>query len=74
MTKIKDIRTKTDAELATFVVETRAAIAGAHIDLKTKEVKQVKAIRNFKRDIARALTIQSERELANLEAQEATHE
>ncbi len=29
MTKIKDIRTKIDAELATFVVETRAAIAGA---------------------------------------------
>ena len=55
-------------------METRAAIAGAHVDLKTKEVKQVKAIRNFKRDIARALTIQSERELANLEAQEATHE
>lgn len=74
MTKIKDIRSKTDAELTSFVVETRAAIAGAHIDLKTKEVKHVKAIRGFKRDIARAMTIQSEREMKSLEEQETPNE
>ena len=74
MTKIKDIRSKSDAELITFVTETRAAIAGAHVDLKTKEVKHVKAIRNHKRDIARALTIQSEREMKSLEEQETSNE
>lgn len=69
--KMTDLRNKTDQELTTFVAEQRRLVAQAVIDMKTKEVKQVRQIRGIKRDIARALTIQSERELKALEA---THE
>lgn len=65
--KIRDMRTKSDTELSLLVTESRQKLATAHVDLKTKEVKQVREIRNLKTDIARALTIMSERELAELE-------
>ncbi len=65
--KIRDLRAKTDAELAQLVKDNQARVAAAHVELKTKEVKHVREIRNLKTDIARALTILSERELAELE-------
>lgn len=65
--KIRDMRTKTDTELEQLVKESREKLATAHVELKTKEVKHVRQIRNLKTDIARALTIISERELAELE-------
>lgn len=67
--KMTEIRAKNDAELARLVTETREKIAQAHIDLRTKEVKNVKEIHNLKQIIARALTVQSERELVELEEQ-----
>lgn len=67
--KIRDIRLKTDAELEQFVRETRSQIAEAYVDLRTKDVKHVRQIRNLKTDLARALTLLSERELAELEKQ-----
>lgn len=65
---MKDLTAKSDQELNAFVAEQRQALAQTTIDMKTKEVKQVKQIRELKRTIARALTVQSERELASLEA------
>lgn len=65
---MQEIINKNDQELAKFVTEQRQALAQAVVDLKTKEVKQVRQIRNIKRTIARALTVQSERELKALEA------
>ncbi len=65
--KTTELRTKSAAELATLVTETRQKLAQAHIDLRTKEIKNVKEIHNLKKTIARALTIQSERELEELE-------
>ena len=65
--KIREIRLQSDAELAKFVDETRQQIAASYVEIKTKDVKQVRTIRNLKVDLARALTIQSERELAELE-------
>lgn len=65
--KIREIRLQSDAELTKFVDETRRKIATSYVEIKTKDVKQVRAIRNLKVDLARALTIQSERELAELE-------
>ncbi|MBP9827185.1 50S ribosomal protein L29 [Candidatus Saccharibacteria bacterium] len=65
--KTRDIRTKSASELTKYMEEVRQQIASTHIDMRTKEVKQVRQIRNLKKDLARALTIQSERELAELE-------
>ncbi len=65
---MKDLTTKNDQELTAFITEQRQILAQTVIDMKTKEVKQVKQIRELKRSIARALTVQSERELAALEA------
>jgi ribosomal protein L29 len=65
--KIREIRLQSDAELAKFITDTRRKIAEGYVEIKTKDVKQVRAIRNLKTDLARALTISSERELAELE-------
>ncbi len=65
--KIREIRLQSDAELAKFITNTRQKIAEGYVEIKTKDVKQVRAIRNLKTDLARALTIVSERELAELE-------
>ena len=65
--KIREIRLQSDAELAKFITDTRQKIASGDVEIKTKDVKQVRAIRNLKTDLARALTITSERELAELE-------
>lgn len=65
--KAREMRTKSDAELTKFVLETQVNLAAAHVELRTKEVKHVRQIRNLRKDKARALTIQSERELAELE-------
>jgi ribosomal protein L29 len=65
--KIREIRLQSDTELAKLIDETRRKIAIGYVEIKTKDVKQVREIRNLKVDLARALTIQSERELAELE-------
>lgn len=65
--KIREIRLQSDTELAKFIADTRQKIAEGYVEIKTKDVKQVRAIRNLKTDLARALTITSERELAELE-------
>ena len=65
--KIREIRLQSDAVLAKFITDTRQKIAESYVEIKTKDVKQVRAIRNLKTDLARALTVTSERELAELE-------
>lgn len=59
--KIKEITTKSDKELTVAVNDLRKKIIAAEIDLRTKEVKNVKTIHNLKRDLARALTIKRQR-------------
>lgn len=65
--KAKDIMQKSDKELTSLITDSRAKIVSAHIDLRTKEVKNVREIRAHKRILARALTAQNERRLAELE-------
>lgn len=60
--KTKELRNKTDKELVKNLVELREKLVNAHIDLRTKEVKNVKQIKAIKKDIARVLTIMSEGE------------
>lgn len=65
--KAKDIMQKSDKELASLIADSRSKIVTAHIDLRTKEVKNVREIRAHKRTLARALTAQNERRLTELE-------
>jgi len=68
MIKLPEITKKTDQELTDFIASERAALAKAIIDSRTKEVKGVKILNAHKKSIARALTIQREREIAKEEA------
>lgn len=62
--KAKDMRQKSDKELITLLGETRTKLAGVHMDMRVKEMPNVKQIKAYKRDIARILTIQHEARLA----------
>lgn len=66
--KLAEITTKNDQELATLVVDLRAQIAAATIELRTKEVKNVKVIAGLKHNLAQALTLVREREISREEA------
>lgn len=68
MIKISEITKKTDQELNDFITAEQAALAAAIIDSRTKEVKGVKILAAHKKNIARALTIRREREIAKMEA------
>lgn len=66
--KLQDITKTTDQELTDLITAERKALADAVIESRTKEVKQVKTQAAHKKTIARALTIQREREIAKEEA------
>jgi ribosomal protein L29 len=66
--KLAEITKKTDQELAELITSERKALEQAVIDSRTKEVKHVKLLAAHKKTIARALTIQREREIAKEEA------
>jgi ribosomal protein L29 len=65
--KLSEITAKSDKELTDLIVSERDAYSKAVIDSRTKEVKNVKSLSSHKRTIARALTIQREREIAKVE-------
>ncbi len=66
--KHQEITRKTDAELAELIRMSRADLAQAVIDSRTKETKDVKKLARLKKTIARGLTITREREIAKMEA------
>jgi ribosomal protein L29 len=61
---------KNEHELAELVRTEREAFAKAVVDSRTKETKNVKQLHAHKVTIARALTIQRERQIAKAETQE----
>lgn len=65
--KLKDIAQKTDVELQELLVSSRAELAAAVIDSRTKEDKNVKRQAGLKLQIARVLTVSRQRELTKLE-------
>lgn len=69
--KLTDITPKNDVELADLIIKQRTALSEAVIEARTKEVKNVKTQYAIKRTIARALTIQRQREIV---AQESNQE
>jgi ribosomal protein L29 len=68
--KLADITKMTDAELTSLITSTRAELAQAVLDSRTKETKDVKRQGRLKTTIARALTIARERQIAKMEAAE----
>ena len=69
--KLSEITAKTDRELQQMIEDSRLQIAELYIDYRTKQVKNVKTLSSAKRDLARALTLQRERAIAE---QEKNHE
>ena len=57
--KIKDINKKSNKELIKLLNEKRERLRELRFDLASGKVKNVKEIRNTKKDIARMLTILS---------------
>lgn len=62
--KIKEIAGKKDKELDKFIADSKAKLLKASFDVRTKESNKVRALRVIKKDVARALTVKRERELA----------
>lgn len=58
--KIKEIREKNVEELKKLLSEKREAVRKLRFDVAAKQVKDIREIRNSKRDIARILTILKE--------------
>ena len=65
--KLTDIAKLTEVELATLIMTSRAELATAVIESRTKEIKDVKIIGRLKKTIARAMTIAHERDIAKEE-------
>jgi ribosomal protein L29 len=58
--KIKEIREKNKEELKKLLNEKREAVRKSRFDVAAKQVKNIREMRNDKRDIAKILTILKE--------------
>jgi large subunit ribosomal protein L29 len=58
--KIKEIREKSVEELKKFLSEKREAVRKLRFDIAAKQVKNIREIRQNKKDIAKTLTILKE--------------
>lgn len=55
--KVSELRTKSPTELQKMLVENREKLRQLRFDLAAGKVKNIKIIRELKRDIARILTL-----------------
>jgi large subunit ribosomal protein L29 len=60
-----DVRDLTDAELREHILTARRELFGLRFQHATSELENTAGLKQAKREIARALTIQRERELRN---------
>lgn len=58
--KIKEIKEKNTEELKKLLAEKREAVRKLRFDIAAKQVKNIREMRNTKRDIARILTVLKE--------------
>ncbi len=65
--KVSEITNRNDAELQSLIDDSRRELMQAGIDVRTKEVKDVKAQARLKKTIAQALTVQRQRQLSPTE-------
>ncbi len=61
--KAKELHNKSQKELQKDLADLREKYAKTLIDMRTKEVKNVKTLHGIKKDIARVLTVLKEHEL-----------
>jgi ribosomal protein L29 len=61
---MKDIRKKNDSELAAFIAEKREELRTLRFNASGAALRDVKAARNMKKEVARALTERRAREIA----------
>ncbi len=66
--KLSEIMQKSDKELATVLAEQRKQLSQGLMDLRTRQVSNVKQAAAHKKTIARILTVQRQRELTKEEA------
>ena len=59
--KIKELREKSIAEMEKLLAEKREAVRKLRFDIATKQVKNNKQLRNDRKDIAKILTLISEK-------------
>ncbi len=59
--KIKELRQKTEKELKDLLNENKQKLGQLKFDLASKKLKNVREIRELRRDIARILTILNEK-------------
>lgn len=62
--ELNDIKTKTIDEIKSLVAEKKEAFFKARLDKTQFKLKDTSALRRIKDDIARILTIQREKEIA----------
>jgi large subunit ribosomal protein L29 len=55
--KIRDLREKTENELKTLLKENREKVRQMKFDLVNKQLKNPRQIKEYKKDIARILTL-----------------
>jgi len=60
-----DLRDMNDTELSEHILTARRELFGLRFQHATAELENVASLKRAKREIARALTIQRERELSN---------
>ncbi len=70
--KIKEIAGKKEKELDRLIKDSREKLLKLSFEVATKESNKVRDIRKLKKDLARALTVKRERELAAEEADKET--
>ncbi|HTP20934.1 MAG TPA: 50S ribosomal protein L29 [Solirubrobacteraceae bacterium] len=63
--RASDVRDLTDTELREHIQTARRELFGLRFQHATSELENTAALKRAKREIARALTIQRERELRN---------
>lgn len=59
--KAADIQQKSDKELQAFLIDSRNQLAQLRIDMRTKQMPNVKQVIKLKKTIARTLTITNQR-------------
>lgn len=59
--KAKDLITKTESELQELLREKKSQLLKLRLEIGQKKMKNVKAIKNLKKDVARILTILNNR-------------
>lgn len=66
MFSIKELRQKNISELAALVKERRSALVESSAKAALKQLKNVRAIRMIRRDIARGLTVMREKGISKI--------